>query len=377
MNPWDLVYFSYKYYYRSSILPPSSAYDNHFEEPYLPETYPDGAISVSIGGDLMPYEMIRPDSTVDLWKEVGEDFFGSDLVFANLETPLDKSHTSRFVPEMMLNHMFFNTDERTFNVFNGNGSYKGFDVLSIANNHSLDMSVEGLDATMDYLKGRQIDYVGAKKALNDNDFVIREVGGIKIGFVAYTYSLNTMLPPEGMEWKVNYMPLNKPDCALDRLVDQVKSCRDAGAEYIICSLHCGNAYQAYPSACTIELFKRVFETSGVDLIAGGHPHNLQPWRSYNYFDPFTGKNKKGFAIYSLADFVAYDIYAWCHLSAYLKVRLWRDKEEVKSSIEVKPMVMERVNDQLKLRYAESLMSHRHERKEWKDIGILYDICIKA
>ncbi len=375
MSVWDIVHFAYKYYYKSPSKPSLPEYDHHFDVLYSPAPYPDEFASVSIGGDLMPYALIQPDSTVDLWTEIGGDFFGSDLVFANLETPLDTSKPSSFVPEVMLNDMHFNTDVQTFNIFNGNAQFKGFDLLSVANNHSLDMGVEGLDATMQYLHKNQIDYVGAKLKTEHHDFVIRDIKGIKVGFVAYTYSLNQMLPPEGLDWKVNYLPLNRQDCDISIIREQVKACREAGAEYIICSMHCGNAYQPYPSACTIELFQRVFETCGVDLIAGGHPHNLQPWRNYEFTDPYSGEKKTGFAIYSLADFVAYDIYTWCHLCAYLKVRLWKESNKVKSSVEVVPLVMQRKDNQLKLRHAQAFFEQNRDSEEAADIKLLYDICL--
>lgn len=373
MSFGDIVHFAYKYYYRSPELPSLPEYDDHFNVKYVPAAYPDKVATISIGGDLMPYEMIKPEHSAGLWEEAGPDFFGSDLVLANLETPLDVSRPSSFVPEVMLNDMHFNTDERTFGIFSGAGQYKGFDVLSIANNHSLDMGVEGLDATMGFLKGKSIDYVGAKRQLEERDYVIKEINGIKVGIVAYTYSLNQLLPPQGMEWKVNHLPLNRQDCDIQMIREQVKACKVSGAEYIICSMHCGNAYQPYPSACTIEMFQKVFETCGVDLIAGGHPHNLQPWREYEFKDPFTNQPKKGFAIYSLADFVAYDIYTWCHLCAYLKIRLWKEQGQVKSSVEVKPMIMTREDGQLKLRYAKALMNQGPLDDELRDIKVLYDL----
>lgn len=375
MSFWDIVHFAYKYYYSSPVLPSLPEYDHHFKEKYTATLYPESASTISIGGDLMPYEMIKPEHTSGLWDEIGADFFGSDLVFANLETPLDITQASSFVPEVMLNDMHFNTDMRTFKIFSGDGKYKGFDVLSVANNHSLDMGIEGLDATMRFLKDKSVDYVGAKLDKAEKDFVIKDLNGIKVGIVAYTYSLNQMLPPQGLEWKVNLLPLNRQDVDIQLILDQVKSCREAGAEFIICSMHCGNAYQPYPSACTIELFQKIFETCGVDLIAGGHPHNLQPWREYIFKDPLTGNSKKGFAIYSLADFIAYDIYTWCHLSAYLKVRLWREEGLVMSSVEVKPLIMTRQNAQLKLRYAQPLMEQIQLNGELKDIKVLYDAVV--
>lgn len=371
----DIVHFAFKYYYRSPLLPSDSALDGHFIGQFTPGKIENNDLTISIGGDLMPYEMIKAQYTANLWDDVGEGFFGSDIVFANLETPIDTGKKPRFVPEVMLSDMHFNTNEATFNVFSGKGRFKGFDVLSIANNHTMDMGEEGIDATIGFLKNKGIDCVGAKLREVDPDFVIKEVNGIKVGFIAFTYSLNQFLPPKGKHWKVNYSPLNLNECPIDEVKRQSDACRNAGADFIICSLHCGNAYQVYPSRQSVSLFQRIFEECGVDVIAGGHPHNLQPWRHYDFKDPVTGKGKRGFAIYSLGDFIAYDIYTWCHLCAFVKLGLKRLEDgSIACNVIVHPMVMRRENKHLKLVYADEVFKSDVSDTELKDIKILYDIC---
>ncbi len=369
------LYFAYKYYYRSPELPIVDNIVDHFSNKPVHQVVFDPCCSISVGGDLMPYEMIKPGTTKFLWDKVGADFFGSDLVFANLETPLDVSQKSSFVPEVMLSDMHFNTDETTFSIFNGTGRYKGYDVLSVANNHSMDMGEAGLDATLWYLNQQSISAVGAKQKQSDPDFVIKEVNGIKIGFVAYTFSLNQLLPPEDKPWKVNYLPLNLSHCPTDRIEENVAGCREAGAEFIICSLHFGNAYQVYPSMRSLDLVQQLFERCGIDVIAGGHPHNLQPWRYYHYTESRTGKPRTGFAIYSLADFIAYDIYTWCHLCAWLKITIGRDElGDIQFKVDVNPLIMRREQNQLKLYPAAELLNSVSNDSELKDIRILYDIC---
>ena len=370
-----ILYFAYKYYYKSPQLPITDTIVEHFKSRPTHSPVFDEQCTISIGGDLMPYEMIKPETTKVLWDKVGADFFGSDLVFANLETPIDTTKSSSFVPEVMLSDMHFNTDEATFSIFSGSGRYKGYDVLSVANNHTMDMGESGVDATLWYLDQQTISAVGSKHQKSEPDFVIRQVNGVSIGFVAYTFSLNQLLPPEDKPWKINYLPLNLNDCPTDRIEEDVKACREAGAELIICSLHFGNAYQIYPSLRSIQLVEELFEKCGIDIIAGGHPHNLQPWRYYHYTHKETGKQKTGFAIYSLADFVAYDIYTWCHLCAWLKVSVGRDaKGEIAFKVKVNPLVMRRENNQLQLAPAEPLLEGIADDAFLHDLKILYDVC---
>lgn len=375
----DIVYFAYKYYFKSPLLADNPEIEKHFKEkPYVNNPIIEPLVTVSIGGDLMPYDMIKEAFTQDLWTEVGAGFFGSDVVFANLETPVVEQVKNKFVPEVMLYDMHFNTDEKTFDIFNGQNKYKGFDVLSIANNHTLDQGANGIDSTIDFLNRKGILSVGAKKNESDESFTVIEVNGIRLGFVAYTYSLNQFLPPKGEEWRVNYLPLNTPNCSIEMIVKQVEACRLAGAELIVCSLHAGNAYQPYPSQVSIDLYQRVFEQTGVDVIAGGHPHNMQPWRDYQYMEQSTGKQKHGFAIYSLGDFIAYDIYTWCHLTAFLKLEIGRNSDGlVVFKAHVKPLIMTRTNKQLELHDAKTYLNAEPLSAELKDIKVLYDICVSS
>ncbi len=334
----DIIYFAYKYYYFSPIDTPDEWIKNHFKttETSTPIQNPD--LSISIGGDLMPYKVLNQTSCQNLWNEIGNDFFSSDIVFANLETPIDINQKKGYVPEVMLNDMYFNADDNMFQIFNGNQQYKGFDILSVANNHSLDMGQQGLINTLQFLESKNIKHTGAKIDCKNDGFEIIEKNNIKVGFLSYTYSLNQLTIPTNAPCLVNLLPLNTPNCDISSIQSDVKKCKEKGAEFIVCALHCGNAYQAYPSKNTIQLFEKLFTACGIDCIAGGHPHNLQPHKTYNFKDPFTGKPKKGFAIYSLGDFVAYDIYTACQKTAYLKLNLKKTElNAIEFHIEVVPI----------------------------------------
>ncbi|MEZ4803944.1 MAG: CapA family protein [Bacteroidia bacterium] len=291
----DIIYFSYKYYYSSPLVPENQEIEKHFSsriDSKIDEF--QTLVTVSIGGDLMPYELIKPKNTQSLWDEVGPDFFASDIVFANLETPFVEAIPENFVPEVMLNNMLFNTDQNTFDVFNGNKKFKGFDILSVANNHSIDQGIDGLDETINKLNSLGIKSIGGRIKKDDTGFEVVEVNGVKIAFLAYTYSLNQFTLDKDLQWKVNYLRLNTESVSIDEIAQDAIKCRQMGAELVVCSLHCGNAYQVYPSQLTINLYQNIFSNCGVDVIAGGHPHNLQPWNSYTFKDPISGKAKSRF-----------------------------------------------------------------------------------
>ena len=236
MGKEEVLYLGYKYYYR----PPSRFEESvvrHFSQQELDFRPPAGFVSesritLSAAGDLMPYEWIVPEATTHLWDETGAFFFSSDLVFANLETPIDLQKPPSLVPEVMLSDMLFNGSAEMFDIFSGqSGSQpkqRGYDMVSTANNHSLDMGEQGIRHTIDFLESRGVACTGtARNAGEAENFPILERQGIRVAFLAYTYSLNQFEPPAGKEWLVNYLRLNKPGCPIDPIIRQVRQARPA------------------------------------------------------------------------------------------------------------------------------------------------------
>lgn len=332
----DVLYLGYKYYQ----TPPYCFAEylvEYFRKQNFDFSLPKGfeintRLSISAGGDLMPYEWIQKPYTQHLWDEVGTYFFTSDIVFANLETPIDVSRRPSLVPEVMLNDMLFNANEEIFEIFSGNGKFKGYDVLSTANNHSYDMGKEGIRATIDFLEKHQVAFTGTARSEKERaNFPILERKGIRIAFIAYTYSLNKfVLPKEDFFW-VNTARLNTPNPDLEQIKQDALHAYQRGADMVVLSLHTGNAYQPYPSEHTVEVYHRIFRECGVDIILGSHPHNPQPMERYVFTCPISQKTKQGFAIYSLADFVAYDIFVWDRLVPLLKIHIVKGSLEDGSS----------------------------------------------
>ncbi len=373
----DLLFFAYKYYFKSPVKDDADGAVVDFFKKYPPVfSKPDdfkeiNSVTMTAAGDLMPYEWIQPDFCPHLWDDIGDDFFDADIRFANLETPIDTSKPASLVPEVMLNDMHFNGDEAMFDIFNPikpppllRGSPYGrressgqnpsleserahknwqFDVLSTANNHSLDMGEEGLKNTIAFLYQKKIAHTGTSRNEKERlDFPVIEQKGIRIAFLSYTFSMNRLTNPAGKSYLVNHLEVNQPDIDLMTLKKDVfyaKTVRKA--DFVVLSLHYGNAYQAYPGAHIVANTQRIFTECGTDVILGGHAHNIQPMAAYPFNCPLTGEAKRGFVIFSFGDFVAYDIFNWCHLSVYLKLTISKGIDFSKNTIktiltEVKP-----------------------------------------
>ncbi len=318
----ESLYLGYKYYYRHILeAEPGSGTEARFAAQALRTEIPEGFVaesraSLSAGGDLMTYACIRPDTCRHLWDEVGDFFFGSDLVVANLETPIDTTKPPAATPEVMLGDMYFNGDEELLRIFSGNGRYRGYDLLSVANNHSLDMGVDGLLRTMDLLESRGIATAGAARSEAEVQRVpILERNGIRFAFLAATFSLNRMQLPPHSPWLCNHIPLNDPAPDISRIVRQAASARAAGADLVVALLHMGCAYQAYPGATIVDNARRICDEAGVDILVAGHPHHAQPLEVYD--SPRTGRQHV--IAYSLGDFIAYDIFKWGQLPLLLRL----------------------------------------------------------
>jgi Bacterial capsule synthesis protein PGA_cap len=340
---WDILFFAYKYYFK----PPLEDDAGGEIEAYIKQNPPifnheniriESEITLNAGGDLMPYEWIQPQFCKHLWDDIGDDFFNADIRFANLETPICFEDEHSHVPEVMLNDMNFNANSEIFSIFNPieqtpqyffekHHKKWSFDVLSTANNHSLDMGEQGIFDTINYLSENEILPVGtAYLEENRLEFPIIEQNGIRIAFIAYTFSMNQLTNPKGKEWLVNYVEVNQSDVDLSALKSDISYLKEVEkVDFVVLSLHYGNAYQPYPGAHIFENTKRIFDTCGCDVILGGHAHNVQPAMRYDFTCPMTSKQKQGFVLFAFSDFVAYDIFTWCHLSVYLKLKIGKGK----------------------------------------------------
>lgn len=321
----DVLYLGYKYY----LHPHQNGKDRFEPYPFkkIINKKDNSCLSLHVGGDLMPYEMLLNGKGNEIWDLAGDDFFGADIVIANLECPMDYKQKNSFVPEVMLNDMLFNGSDELMQVFTASSKYK-FDVLTLANNHMLDASFIGLKNTMDLLDSMEVLYTGARRNSSENNFLLIKEKGIVLGIVNYTYSLNRKVVEKDNKNLVNYIELNNPASDISLLIELASETKAAGAEVLIAYLHMGNAYQCYPSEHIHKQVHRIFEMCCFDVIFISHPHNLQPGELVPFTCKYSGQRKNGIVYYSLGDFVAYDIFNWSHLTGYAKLVLEKRGDQI-------------------------------------------------
>lgn len=214
----------------------------------------------------------------------------ADFTMANLETTVGKYKDTAYS-----GYPQFNSPESVLQ------SMKdcGIDFFTMANNHMLDRWFDGLKQDVNLVEQYGFGHVGAYRTKEErNTPVVMEVGGIKLGFVAYTHTTNTMEQSSDkavFEYAVPY--LYKADIEGD-----VQALRDAGAEVIIAFPHWGEENTYIPDSTQKKYAARLAK-AGVDIILGNHSHMVQPMQVV-YGTGDDGRQRQVFCIYSIGNFLS-------------------------------------------------------------------------
>ncbi|NIR37462.1 MAG: CapA family protein, partial [Actinobacteria bacterium] len=143
----------------------------------------------------------------------------------------------------------------------------GYDVCSTAGNHAADRGWQGIVDTLDVLDAAGVGHDGTARTEAERLPSLRDVNGVRVAHLSYTYGLNGLGRPE--PWAVN-------------VTDETSIRADAawakenGAEFVILSLHWGVERHVPPTAGQEALARSLLEDSDVDLILGTHAHVIQP-----------------------------------------------------------------------------------------------------
>lgn len=242
----------------------------------------DNQISFLAVGDIMLNRDVEKVGLQRGWEyiftEVAPVIQGADLAFANLESPIgDEGH-------------FINMFQAPAAAMQG-VAFAGFDVVSLANNHTLDYHIEGMYETMRLLREFGIDWVGAGANIQEaRKPLIREIGGVKLGFLSYT-EMWFVHAREPISWQATDEEPGVAPAELELIVEDVENLRDL-VDVVIVSVHWGKEYVHEPTNEQRALARAAVD-AGADLVLGHHPHVLQGIEFYN----------GGVIAYSLGNFV--------------------------------------------------------------------------
>ena len=169
----------------------------------------------------------------------------------------------------------------------------GIDYLVTANNHAADRGKKGIISTINKLDSIGISHTGTFMNSSCRDSLIPLMiyrNGTSIALLNYTFSTNGIIVPEPVI-------VNMIDKEL--ITRDVKKAKDKKADIIILFLHWGTEYDTIPSKGQTDLAE-YFQSIGVNLIIGSHPHVLQKMvRIRN-----DSTENDGVIVYSLGNFVS-------------------------------------------------------------------------
>lgn len=201
----------------------------------------------------------------------------------------------------------------------------GFDVLTTANNHSLDKSYKGIEGTIKYLDDADISHTGTfTSEESQNTILYKYVKGVKIAFLSYTYGTNGIPIPSGKDYCINLIDK-------DLISKHIALAKEQKPDLICVSMHWGEEYRTTPTKEQEELADFLFQ-SGVDVILGNHSHVLEPMekRTITLED---GTQKDGFVIYSLGNFISGQVKELTKDTAILNIKITKHGDTGKISID--------------------------------------------
>ena len=232
----------------------------------------------------------------------------ADIAIGNLETTFagaEKGYSS---------YPKFNSPE----ILAYNLKKLGFDVVSTANNHCYDKGYSGIESTINFLDEADLSHTGTYTSEeNQNKILIKNVKGIQIAFLSFTYGTNGITISSDKAYSVNLIDK-------DLIKRQIDLAKEQNPDIICVSMHWGQEYQTSPNNNQKDLADFLFQ-NGADIIIGNHPHVLQPMekREISLND---GTTKDGFIVYSLGNFLADQSKTNTRNSAILNLKITKDQE---------------------------------------------------
>ena len=274
---------------------------------------------ITFTGDILCYQSQdrhcrKKDGTYDyhpIYEQVKPLFVNSDYVVGSFETTCSGREAGYTNADTC-----FNTPDAILTALKD----IGFNLLTTANNHCLDRGEAGLRRTIFKIREAGMESTGTRFTVDEEPYIIKDLGGTKVAFLAYTYGTNSasnsnMLSADN-SYMVNLtrpqdMPVRRPfwkklvlamipklllpkrkrgvvgDCVSafevhsgrnseyeQRMLKTIKVVREK-ADIVIMCLHSGGQFNNTVGQYTRHLFDIIAE-AGVDAIICNHAHTTLP-----------------------------------------------------------------------------------------------------
>ncbi len=236
----------------------------------------------TVAGDVMLHmPIVRTNQTSDGYNF--EDIFAyvrpylaaADFTVANLETTLSGTDGKEYT-----GFPYFNSPD----AIALSAKNVGFDMLLTGNNHSYDYGTAGLKRTLSVLKGYKLETLGTVENKEETRHVIKNVGGVRVGMLNYTFAdidengyvtMNDRTTESAALGLINAFDYDKLSLFYTEVGSEIATMKANGVDAIVLFIHWGDDYSTNASEKQKEIAQKLCDL-GVDVIAGSHPHVVQP-----------------------------------------------------------------------------------------------------
>lgn len=284
----------------------------------------DASVTLSFVGDIaMNREMVesfRSGSDFDFspcFRRVTSQLTSSDLTIGNLEGTITD-------PENVADHAY----PPSFL----NALYDcGFDILQTANSYSIQNGITGLARTKAEIEQAGMSPVGTfadqDEFAQSGGFLLREVNGFRIAFIAFTKGVNNLRLPDGAEYCVNLLyrdyDTNYSEIARAEIRAIVTNARLSQPDVIIALVHWGSEYTQDIAESQKDIASILF-SEGVSIIVGSHSHYVGPME----LSDRKTLGSSNLIAYSLGDFLSCADTTSARNGCILNVRIERHGSEI-------------------------------------------------
>ena len=246
-------------------------------------------VSFVVFGDNLIHEPIyryglEQDTSFNfLFENIKDTIAASDIAIINQETPFTDD------PAKYSDYPRFGTPlEVGRSIVNA-----GFDAVTCATNHALDLGQDGINTTKTFFDDNTILCLGIQTASEQDycPYITMMRNGIRFAFLNYTYGTNGIALPSEYPHMVHLLD---DEAQIKNDILKAKE----NADFVIVFAHWGTEYAEEPDAFQ-QKWTQVFLESKVDIVIGTHPHALQP------FEILTGTDgHKMLIYYSLGNYIS-------------------------------------------------------------------------
>ena len=246
---------------------------------------------IMANGDLLYHDIIyisakKSDGTYDFhenFEYVKPWLKQADLVLGDFEGTVNKDH-------YLAGYPLFNAPGEVMDAIKD----AGYQVLDLAHNHILDSQIEGVVSTADAIEKAGMTPVGVytHESRDKAPLLIKEVNGIKVAILAYSYGFN------GIEQSISQEDYNRylSDLDEDKMKAEIERA-EKEADITIIMPQMGVEYQIEPTEEQKKLYHKMIDW-GADIIFGGHPHVVEPAETVEK------DGDKKLIIYSMGNFIS-------------------------------------------------------------------------